>query len=73
MFNNLIYNIMEEFLINIIAGAASGDPASYAAFFCLAVVAFLTVAGFVKITRLPKLLMKAWEESGKDDTYSSEE
>lgn len=64
---------MEEFLINIIAGAASGDPASYAAFFCLAVVAFLTVAGLTKILGLPNLLMKAWEKFSEDDTYSSDE
>lgn len=70
------YKIMEkiiELLINIIAGAASGDPASYIAFFCLAVIAFLTVAGLIKITGLPKLLMKAWEAVGEDDAHDPEE
>lgn len=58
-----------EFLINLIAGAASGDPASYAAFICLAAIAFLAMAGLIKISGLPKLLMKAMEAVGKDDTY----
>jgi len=59
-----------NFLISIIAGAASGDPASYAAFFCLAVVAFLVVAGCIKLSGFHKLLVKAWEKySSEDDTY----
>ena len=61
-----------EILINIIAGAASGDPASYATFFCLVVIVFLLMAGIVKMTGLPKLLMKAWQAAGEeDDTYNS--
>jgi len=66
---------MEEKIINIIAGAAAGDVASYIAFCCLAVIGYFVAIGLVKLSGLPKLIALAWalDEIDEDDTYDPEE